>query len=257
MPNANAAGLRGSRRFRPRLVPTVATLAAIAVFVSAGNWQRGRMHEKEALRARFDAAAQAAPLAVEALPASSDAAAWMALRYRPVAIAGEFDAARQIYIDNRVHAGRAGYLVVTPLRLADGRAVLVSRGWVAAGATRADIPAAPPPAGPVLVHGRLVIPSSGYLELKPGAMTDRVWPNLDPARFATATGVAVLPAVIEETRPPVPDDGLVRAWPTPDFGVDKHWMYMLQWYAFAALAAVLWLLLNWQKAAPPAADADA
>jgi surfeit locus 1 family protein len=237
-------------------VPTVATLVALAVFVAAGNWQRGRMHEKERLRAAFDAAAQAPALSAAALPPAGDGAAWAALRYRPVAIAGEFDAARQIYVDNRVHAGRAGYHVVAPLKLADGRVILVNRGWAAAGATRAELPSAPPPPGAVVVRGRLAIPSSGYLELKPGAMTDRVWLNLDPGRFATATGIAVLPAIVEQTEPTAPDDTLVRAWPVPDFGVDKHWIYMLQWYGFAALAVVLWLALNWQRTpadAPPAA----
>jgi surfeit locus 1 family protein len=254
MPNANAtaAVVGGARRFRPRLLPTLATIAAIALFVTAGNWQRGRMVEKETRRAQFDAATAGPPLVAAALPASRDSAAWAELRYRPVTVAGAYDAARQIYIDNRVHAGRAGYHVVTPLVLDDGRAVLVVRGWVPAGATRAEIPAAPPPAGPVVVHGRLAIPSSGYLELTRDAATDRVWPNLDPARFAAAKGVDVLPAVVEETRAPVPDDGLVRDWPTPDFGVDKHRMYMLQWYAFAVLAAVLWVVLNWRRSAPAA-----
>jgi surfeit locus 1 family protein len=256
MPNPDAGAL-ARRRFRPRLGPTLAPAIAIAVFVVAGNWQRGRMHEKERLRSAFDAATQAAPLDAAALPAGRDAAAWAALRYRPVTAAGEFDAARQLYVDNRVHAGRAGYHVVTPLRLADGRAVLVVRGWVAAGPTRAELPPAPPPAGPVVVRGRLVVPSSGYLELAPHAATDRVWPNLDPARFAAATGVDVLPAVIEEAPPPGGDDGLVRAWPAPDFGVDKHWIYMLQWYAFAALAGGLWLLLNWERGAPSGAPAAA
>ena len=61
--------------------------------------------------------------------------------------------------------------------------------------------------------------------------------NLDPARFAAATGLAVLPVVVEATAAPIPDDGLVRAWPAPDFGVDTHRIYMVQWYAFALLAA--------------------
>jgi surfeit locus 1 family protein len=252
-PNAVAALPSGARRFRPRLLPTLAAIVAIAVFVTAGNWQRGRMHEKEARRAQYDAATAGPPLAAAALPASRDPAAWTELRYRPVSVAGEYDAARQIYVDNRVHAGRAGYHVVTPLVLADGRAVLVVRGWVPAGATRAEIPAARPPAGPVVVHGRLAIPSSGYLELAKNAVTDPVWPNLDPTRFAAAKGIDVLPAVVEETRAPVPDDGLVRDWPTPDFGVDMHRMYMLQWYAFAVLAAVLWVALNWRRPAPAAA----
>jgi hypothetical protein len=37
-----------------------------------------------------------------------------------------------------------------------------------------------------------------------------VWQHLDPARFAAATGVKVLPVVVEATAAPVPDDGLIR-----------------------------------------------
>jgi len=42
----------------------------------------------------------------------------------------------------------------------------------------------------------------------------------------------------------------VRQWPAPDAGVDTHRIYMWQWYAFALLAAVLWLgfaLRRWRR----------
>ncbi|MEP7183690.1 MAG: SURF1 family protein [Betaproteobacteria bacterium] len=245
MPNSNASpnpAPAGARRFRPPLVPTLAALAAIAVFVAAGNWQRGRMESKEALRAQFDAVARDAPLDLPALPASTD---WDTLRFRPVAATGDYDARRQILIDNKVHAGRAGYDVVTPLALADGRVVLVDRGWIAQGASRAELPAATPPAGRVTVVGRLALPTAGYMELKSDAAPGAVWQNLDPARYAAATGVPVLPAIVEQTADT--GDGLVRDWTAPDFGIDKHRIYMMQWYAFAALAAVLWLVLNLRR----------
>jgi surfeit locus 1 family protein len=73
--------------------------------------------------------------------------------------------------------------------------------------------------------------------------------NLDPARFAAATGLAVLPAVIEATAAPVPDDGLLRDWPAPDFGIQTHRIYMVQWYAFALLAAALWFWFHRPQAA--------
>jgi cytochrome oxidase assembly protein ShyY1 len=47
----------------------------------------------------------------------------------------------------------------------------------------------------------------------------------------------------------VPDDGLVRAWPAPDFGIDTHRIYMVQWYAFALLATLLWLWFHRPRAA--------
>jgi surfeit locus 1 family protein len=233
------------RRFRPRLVPTLAMLIAVPLFVAAGGWQRARMQAKEALYAQYDAVSGAAPVTLPEIGAGGD---WAAQRYRPVIARGEFDAHRQIYVDNKVNAGRVGYHVVTPLKLADGRVVLVDRGWIAAGASRTALPAAPPPAGVATVEGRLNI-TDGYLELEADREIGPLRQNLDPARFAATTGLPVLPAIIEQTAPPVPDDGLVRTRLRPDFGVEKHRIYMLQWYAFAVLAVTLWALLNWRREA--------
>jgi surfeit locus 1 family protein len=246
---ASAAGspaVASARRFRPRLVPTVAVIAAVATCVVAGNWQRDRMQAKEALRGQYDAAATAPPLALASLPAATD---WPSLRYRPVVATGEYLAERQMFIDNKVAAGRAGFHVVTPLALADGGVALVNRGWIAQKASRAVLPDAPPPPGVVTVRGRIAIPTTGYLELRPETTSGSIWQNLDPARFAAATGLAVLPAVVEATVAPVPDDGLLRDWPAPDFGIETHRIYMVQWYAFALLAAALWLWFHRPRAA--------
>ena len=233
------------RRRRPRAVPALAAIVAVVVFVAAGRWQQGRMHAMEALRAQFDAAAAQPPVALASLP---DAGEWSAFRYRAVVAAGEYDARRQVLVDNRVNDGRAGYHVVTPLVLADGRAALVNRGWTPQGASRAALPRVDPPAGPVSVHGRVAIPAAGALELSQDTASGPVWQNVDPARFAAATGLAVMPVMIEATMAPSPGDGLVRDWPAPDFGIDRHRIYMLQWYAFAALAIVLWVVLNLRRA---------
>ncbi|MFO1316056.1 MAG: SURF1 family protein [Burkholderiales bacterium] len=237
--NEPAAG--APRRVRIALAPTLAAVAVVGVCFAAGHWQRDRMEQKLALRAQLDAA-NAAPAV--ALPPAADWAAW---RYRTVVAGGTFDGKRQFLLDNRVHGGRVGFEVVAPLALDDGRVVLVNRGWVPAGPTRAELPTAPPPAGPVRVQGRLNIPATGYLELARDAAPDGVWQNLDPARFAQATGVAVLPVVVEQTAATGGGDALVREWPAPDFGVEKHRIYMLQWYAFAATAAALWLYFTFRR----------
>lgn len=231
-----------ARRYRPRLLPTVATVAGIALFVIAGQWQQRRMEQKQALRAQFDGAVAMAPAA---LP--QDVADWSAWRYRPIAAEGVFDAAKQILIDNKINEGRAGYHVVTPLVLRDGRAVLVDRGWIAAGETRAQLPAAPPPAGDVTVRGRVNIPTANYVELSRDAPAGVVWENLDPSRFGARTGLAVLPIVVEQTAPTGGTDTLVRNWPAPDFGIERHRIYMVQWYLFAATAAGLWMYFNLRR----------
>ena len=230
-----------SRRLRPVAVPTVAALVAVVLFIYAGNWQRGKMEQKTALRAQFDAGAVTAAVP---LP---DTAAWESWRYRAVSATGRFDASRQILLDNKVHAGRVGFDVVTPLRLDDGRVVLVNRGWVRGGASRADLPAVPPPPEHVVVQGRINLPTTAYLELSRGAPTGMVWQNLDPSRFAQVTGLPVLPVVVEQTAPLHAADLLQRNRAVPDFGIGKHRVYMLQWYAFATLAAGLWLFFTWRR----------
>ena len=225
-------------------------MAAIVVCIGAGNWQRERLHAKEALRAQLDHAARADPVALATL---ADDADWAALRYLPVIATGEFVADRQILIDNKVRAGRAGYDVVTPLKLADGRVVLVDRGWTAQRASRSEVPAIPPPPGVVAVRGRISLPTTRYLELQRDSPEGAIRQNLDPARFAAATGLRVLPVVVEATVAPVPDDGLARERPPPDLGVDTHRIYMVQWYTFAALAAILWL---WFHRPRPASRGD-
>jgi len=236
MPNAtNPAARPSHRHLLLRTLPTLATIAGVALFIAAGYWQQGRMRDKEAQRAQQEAAAQSAPLEFAELPTQSD---WTALRYRRVRAVGTFDGRRQILIDNKVHDGRVGYDVITPLMLADGRTVLVERGWIAQGASRSDLPQAPPPEGAIRISGRIALPASGYLELKGESGTGPVWQNLDLARFAAASGIAVLPVVIEQTDANGPDL-LVRDWPAPDSGVEKHRIYMMQWYAFAALALAL------------------
>ena len=219
-----------------RVLPTLATIVGVAVFVVAGNWQRGRMDEKARLRAQLEAASAAAPVAI---PLGVDD--WSAWRFRPVIATGTFDTARQILVDNKVYAGIVGYEVVTPLALSDGRNVLVDRGFVPGGRTRAVLPQVPPAAGEVTVRGRLDIPPAGYFEFGRAAPEGAVWQHLDPKRYTEITGLAVLPVVVEATMPTGGDDALVRDRPAPDFGIEKHWIYMLQWYSFAVLAIALWL----------------
>jgi surfeit locus 1 family protein len=164
---------------------------------------------------------------------------------------GQYDASHLIFIDNRVHAGRAGFDVVAPLELAPtGRYVLIDRGWIAQGASRSALPNVPVPAGAVTITGRVNLPAQRYLELGSERNPGPLWENLDVKRIAAATGLDLLPIVIEQTDPVVPPDSLVRDWPPPAAGSQQNLSYMLQWYSFAALAIILWLALNWRERQP-------
>ena len=241
MPNPIGSFL-ARRRFRPTLWPTLGLAVLVAATVGLGNWQRQRGAEKQALREQYELTAHQPPLELTA--ASADVAA---LRFRPVRASGEFDGRRQVLIDNKIYAGRPGFDVVTPLKLASGgRYVLVDRGWIAQGAHRAELPQVPPPTGQISVEGRINLPPAHYLELKMDAGAGPVRQNLDIDRIAAATGLPLLPFVIEQNGDA--GDSLVRDWPPPEFGIDQHRGYMLQWYLLAGLGIVLWLALNWRAA---------
>ena len=239
MPNPIGAFF-ARRRFRPTLWPTLGLAVVVAATVGLGNWQRYRGAEKEALREQYELTAHQPPLELTA--GSADVAAQ---RFRSVRASGEYDGRRQVLIDNKVYAGRPGFDVVTPLKLARGdRYVLVDRGWIAQGAYRSELPQVPPPAGEISVEGRINLPPAHYLELKMDTGTGPVRQNLDIDRIAAATGLPLLPFMIEQSGDA--GDSLVRDWPPPDFGIDQHRIYMVQWYSLAGLGIVLWLALNWR-----------
>src|SRR6188768_1080550 len=129
-------------RFAPRLVPTLAAFAMIALTLWLGRWQGGRAEEKAALQAMYEARIREAPLV---LGGSSPPDA---LLYRRVRVAGTWVPEGQIFVDNRILDGRAGFHVITPIRVADGaKVVLVNRGWVARNAAYPSAPAVATPSG--------------------------------------------------------------------------------------------------------------
>jgi len=166
---------------------------------------------------------------------------------RHVAARGVFDAAHAVFLDNKLRHGRVGYELVAPLRLAASAYVLVNRGWLAAGPTRAALPEPNLPAGEVRIEGLALERLPHALESGPPA-PGKLRQNLDIGAFAAETGLPLLPFVIEERRGP--GDALVRDWPRPDAGADRNQAYALQWYSLAALAVVLAAVFSFKREEP-------
>lgn len=214
-----------------RTLPLLAGLALALGTLLLGNWQMRRAAEKAELHAVLLDRAGRGVLPVRADTPAPEA--WQTVR-----LTGSWLAAAGIYLDNRTHAGMAGYHVLTPLRLADGSGVvLVNRGWVAAPPVRSQLPAVVTPPGEVAVEGVVRLPERPAFRLSAQVVQGVVWQVLDTAAFSAASGVAVVTWTVQQTS--AADDGLVRDWPRPDAGVARHRAYALQWYALAALAAGL------------------
>src|SRR5271165_4923866 len=99
-------------RFRFRWIPFVATVMVVAIGVSLGNWQWRRADEKRAIETRLTARRAAPPLTVGAMQEEIDN-----IEYRRVVVRGEFDRDWPLYLDNRPHAGNAGFYLLMPFKV--------------------------------------------------------------------------------------------------------------------------------------------
>lgn len=229
--------------FSPRLVPTVAAAAMLALLLSLGRWQSDRVEEKTRLQALLEARMAERPLTLTGMAQSADD-----LRYRQIRVAGRYLASGQIFIDNRIHEGRAGFHVVTPLEIAGGKAlILVNRGWVARTAAYPAPPEVPVPTGELVVEGLATEPPRRVLELSADTISGNVWQNLVITRYAEHSKRPVLPVVLV---PGTAAPGLVTVTEKPDAGIDKHREYALTWYSLAVTVVALWIGLNLRRARP-------
>lgn len=212
----------------------VAVLAT--VFVSLGTWQWRKYEVKTTLQAELDQRSRATVVAMPFMPVDAES-----LRYRHVSLRGEFEPARQILVDNRVHREQAGYHVVTPLRLADSdMRVLVNRGWIPAGNDHSTVPQVATPAGIVELTGIAVVPGNRFFTLAPTPIGwQPVWQNLDLGAYAAVVPWPVQPVVVQlDADAP---HGFAREWPRPDERADMHRSYALQWFGFALSSIGIWL----------------
>jgi len=229
-------------RFRFKLIPFMATVAVVAAGLALGNWQQRRAEEKTTLGQRLAAGNAAAPLQLEAAPMPAAQA-----EFRRVRVSGQFVPGWPVYLDNRPYQGRAGFYLLMPFTIAGSNMhVLVARGWLPRDPQQRDrLPAVATPPGTVTLEGtaRLsaghVMQLGGAPALKPGAIVQ----NADQAQVAAASGLAMQPFLIEQGGAAVPGDDtqLVRDWPAPELGVDKHRGYAFQWYALAAMVLIFFV----------------
>ncbi|WP_432495259.1 SURF1 family cytochrome oxidase biogenesis protein [Kineococcus gypseus] len=218
-------------------------VAVAVVCVLLGQWQWHRRQDRLAANGPLVGNYDAAPVPLDAvLPASAgglDAAdAWT-----PVRVSGTYAADATVLVRNRLREGASGYLVLVPLVLGDGTALLVDRGWVPAGSSTRVPDAVPaPPAGVVGVTARVRpweaprradVPAGQVASIAAGPVGEVTAAAGAPALRA---GYAVLEA--EEPAPAVAPASAVR----PEVDEGPHLGYTVQWYGFALTSLVVWVV---------------
>ena len=234
-----------SRIFAPRPFTTLLTIALIALLLSLGRWQLRRADEKRALYDAFTAGTDITRVLDSQTPHLP--------RYQHLAATGKYDPTRQILIDNMSNAeGHAGYFVITPFELRDGGWVLVNRGWVPIGASRAERPPIEVSSGVRELHGRADnLPRAGIrmgerLRLAPSYPVVANFPThaeiaqlLRDTSWSPATELVLLDAG--------EPDGYRRQWQAPGLPPMRHVAYAVQWFALALTVGVVYVVTNLRR----------
>jgi surfeit locus 1 family protein len=256
---------------RPKWVAlTLAVLLLMVAMTNLGFWQLRRLHDRKAVNAEIRDRTAAAPVPIDGLLGpSATYADGSGAEWRTVTAVGVYDASQEVLVANRSFDGAPGLHVLTPLRLADGRALFVNRGWVPiAGKVGVDVQVPPPPAGEMTTSGRVratqVRGAIGPRDPTTGRL--RTFARADIARIAEQLPYRVVPAYIELVAAPGQDTVRPpRPLPLPALDEGPHLSYALQWFVFTVCAAVGWIavvrrqLLDQRRAAaalagaPPAA----
>jgi surfeit locus 1 family protein len=210
-------------------VALVAACLIAALCVWAGVWQLDRLHQRRERNAVVLALRARPPLDVRGVPPlTADSARDRRLRAR-----GRYDYAHERFWRPRSYEGVPGVDLVTPLRLSDGAAVLVDRGWV-------------PSADAYHVNQDAYREGDSVDLVGLGMKAPRGHGDVDPAVLRDSLPYPLLPFVLQQLppqplEPPEPPQtsppGLIR-WPMPEISDGPHLFYAIQWFSFAAIIVV-------------------
>jgi surfeit locus 1 family protein len=235
---------------RRTLLLGVVVFALAALFVRLGFWQLQRLHERRERNAAWEGA-MARP------PVTLDSAVWEAIQADPerwanrrVRLQGSYDPAGEVVLRGRSQDGKPGVHLVTPMVLAGTRlGVMVNRGFAPSpdAATVDTRPLAEP--GSRTAEGVLQpIPATGDggqpAETGTGAARILTYRRLDLAELRANSPRPLLPLYVQQLpaagerrdRPPF-------RVPVPDLSEGNHLSYAVQWFSFAAIAVVGFLVL--------------
>lgn len=238
-----------------RVVIALAALALAAATARLGVWQLDRAAQKASLQQALDQRRALPPLPADELARDAEGATLQ--HHRLTTLEGLWLGEHTVYLEHRQMRGQPGFLVVTPLRLPDGTAALVQRGWQPRDLMdRTKVAPVPTPSGVVRVEGRIAPPPARLYDLGPEA-AGRIRQNLDIGAFAQETRLKLRPwSLMQFDGLQGPTDGLLRDWTPPATGLQKHHGYAFQWFALSALTIALYVwfqLLRPRRRSAPSA----
>lgn len=224
-------------------------LFCVVGFVGLGLWQLQRHDQRAERNATVGARADLPTVpAAQALDEVADADE---LRFRTLAAEGTYGD-EVLIVDNRSLGGLPGAWVLAPLELDDGSTVVVNRGFQFNDEGAVSPP--PPPDGEVRLEGTVATwqGECGVRRTDDGRPAGTACLNQEAAEEAFGTEVA--PIVLQRQVAEPAEADVLEPVPAPELDAGPHRSYAVQWFTFAALAAVVYALILRRQARTTADD---
>lgn len=228
-------------RFTPHWIACVFALLGMVFFSSLGVWQLHRAEEKRTLLAREASLSTRAPELW--LGELKDIEPFKAIKF-----SGKF-LPQVFFLDNQYHQHHIGYHVISPVLISTGHVVLVDRGWVPVGETRATLPIVNTPTEILNISGTVYQPKKKPWVLGTGLDArdthHAVIEALDYALISQFLHKDVDPFIIRLN--PDVSYGYVREWVTVVMPPERHLGYAFQWFSLALVVLIVFVALNMRK----------
>jgi surfeit locus 1 family protein len=215
---------------RRYIFPVLLGVVGVAILMSLGFWQLGRMEEKRVYLDAIEARISNAPIALPAVPEEGPH------KFQAVFAEGRFTGEVLEVLAGQKGAS-PGVLVIEAFALPDGRRIMVQRGFIEEEAR--GVPRAPQGAR---VEGNLHWPQdSNAFTPTPDTKTG-LWFARDVPAMAAA--LKTEPTLIVASAPT--GDGSAPV-PVDTSGIpNDHWGYAIQWFLLAATWAGMTVFLLWR-----------
>jgi cytochrome oxidase assembly protein ShyY1 len=230
----------------------LAVLVLAGVCVQLGRWQLHRLDERKARNDVTRTNLAAPPASVDEIVGPQgvvgDQHAW-----RTAVVTGHYDASKQVVLKYRTVRDRPGFEIVTPLVLANGKAILVDRGFLARQSSELmplHVPAVP--TGEVTVTGRLQRSERGG-HTNGGTPDDGTARLINGPDYAKVLGLDLYDGYLTVEKQQPVNDPAFGGFPGPEIDDGPHFFYALQWFFFALLAIGGLVYFSRQQVLAPAA----
>lgn len=219
---------------RRYLFPLILGLGGVAILCALGIWQIQRLAWKEALLASIETRIAAPPVA---LPELADLDP-LRDQYQPVTVSGR-TTGQEVDVLSGVREQGPGFEIIAAFETADGRRILLDRGFIPDGAKGNARPSVP-----LNVIGNLEWPGEAGPYTPEPDLTANLWFARDVPAIAAYLKTDPILVVLRKAEG---DSQAIFPMPVSTAGIpNDHLNYAITWFSLAAVWAGMTAYLIWR-----------